>query len=194
VLPHDLSIERKESQPWPQQMGCVKNGDRVMILIGLGANLATLAGPPQATLAAALAALEGEGVEVGARSRWYRSAPVPPSDQPWFVNGVAALAIALDPMSLLALLHRIEARFGRRRERINEARTLDLDLLDYDGRIMAGDGGPVLPHPRLHERAFVLLPLAELAPHWRHPRLQRSVADLIAALPPGQQAEPVPDA
>ncbi len=166
-----------------------------MILIGLGANLPTPSGPPQATLAAALAALAalaGEGVEVLARSRWYRSAPVPPSDQPWFVNGVAALATQLDPAALLALLHRIEAHFGRVRRQTNEARPLDLDLLDYDGEIVATEGGLVLPHPRLHERGFVLLPLAEVAPHWRHPRLGRSVAELIAALPPDQQAEPLP--
>jgi len=161
-----------------------------MILIGLGANLPSAAGPPQATLEAALAALVEAGVKVVARSRWYRTAPVPPSDQPWYVNGVVQVETSLAPGDLLRLLQGIERRFGRARGRRNAARSLDLDLLDYDGRI---EDGPalVLPHPRLHQRAFVLLPLAEIAPRWRHPRLGQDIASLIAALPPEQSAAPI---
>jgi 2-amino-4-hydroxy-6-hydroxymethyldihydropteridine diphosphokinase len=160
-----------------------------MILIGLGANLPGPDGPPAATLAAALAALPAEGVAVARRSRWYRSAPVPPSDQPWFVNGVAALETALAPAALLALLHRLEARWGRRRRVTNEARPIDLDLLAYDDRVETG--GLVLPHPRLHARAFVLLPLRDIAPGWRHPTLGLTVEELIRRLPPDATAEPV---
>jgi len=162
-----------------------------MILVGLGANLPTQWGGPQATLAAALEALECEAVHVLARSRWYRSAPVPASDQPWYVNAVASVATAHPPVALLRLLHSVEARFGRQRRARNEARPLDLDLLDYDGLVLEQDG-LVLPHPRLHERAFVLLPLAEIAPDWRHPRLGKTVAELIAALPADAAAEPIP--
>jgi 2-amino-4-hydroxy-6-hydroxymethyldihydropteridine diphosphokinase len=161
-----------------------------MILLGMGANLPSAAGPPQATLEAAPAELEKSGVQIVRRSRWYRSAPVPASDQPDFINGVAAVETALAPADLLALLHRIEARFGRQRHYPNEARTLDLDLLAYDDRIVE-ESGLVLPHPRLHLRAFVLLPLAEVAPDWVHPRLGRSVRELIAALPPAQRASPL---
>jgi len=161
-----------------------------MILLGLGANLPSASyGQPEATLAAALAALAADGVAVQRLSPWYRSAPVPAADdQPWYINGVAAVTTRLAPAQLLALLHRVEQRFGRVRRRRNEPRVLDLDLLDYDGLVQP-EGGAVLPHPRLHERGFVLLPLRDVAPGWRHPTLGRGVDELIAALPPGQQVE-----
>lgn len=162
-----------------------------MILLGLGANLPSRFGAPPATLEAALAALGEAGVGIAARSRWYRSAPVPASDQPWFVNGVARVATSLDPEPLLLLLHQIEARFGRRRRHANEARPLDLDLLAYHDLTRDGPTPPLLPHPRLHQRAFVLRPLAEVAPGWRHPRLGVAVEALIAALPPDQQVLPL---
>ena len=164
-----------------------------MILIGLGANLpsAEFGGPP-ASLEAALAMLQQSGVAVVRRSRWFRTAPVPASDQPWFVNGVAAVETALDPAALLALMQAIEARFGRVRRERNAARVLDLDLLDYEGRVsQAGDPPPILPHPRLAERAFVLRPLAEVAPRWRHPSTGAAIPELLAEMPPGQTAEPL---
>ncbi len=140
-----------------------------MILIGLGGNLdSNMAGPPVKTLAAALTALESAGVRVLRRSRWYRSEPVPRSDQPWFVNAVATVETDLFAFDLLQLLHAVEAKFGRVRGMPNVARTLDLDLLDYDGE--RSDGPElVLPHPRLHQRRFVLLPLAEIAPNGATP-------------------------
>ena len=153
-----------------------------MILLGLGANLPSNLGPPMATLAAALDALGAEGVRLVRRSPWYRSPPLSPSAQPWYVNGVALVRTTLAPDDLLALLHRIEARFGRVRGEANAARSLDLDLLDYEGRLSIASEGPVLPHPRLHERAFVLLPLRDVAPDWAHPRLGRTITDLVAAL------------
>jgi 2-amino-4-hydroxy-6-hydroxymethyldihydropteridine diphosphokinase len=161
-----------------------------MILIGLGANLPSAAGGPRQTLEAALARLEEGGVHVAARSRWYRTEPVPVSDQPWFVNGVARVETALDPAALLALLRRIEHGFGRRRSVRNAARTLDLDIIDYDGRV---ENTPelVLPHPRMQDRAFVLLPLAEVAPGWRHPTLGRTVESLVSSLPAEQKAAPI---
>ena len=132
------------------------------ILIGLGANLPSPFGAPQQTCEAALTALEGQGARLLRRSRWYRSRPVPPADQPWFVNGVALVAATLSPDGLLRLLHGIEARFGRRRRHSSEARTIDLDLLAY-GALLRSEA-PVLPHPRMHERAFVLMPLRDVAP------------------------------
>jgi 2-amino-4-hydroxy-6-hydroxymethyldihydropteridine diphosphokinase len=154
-----------------------------VILIGLGANLTSPVGPPERTLRAALAEIESAGVRVLACSRFFRSEPVPPSDQPLFVNAVASLATELSPERFLARLHEIEAAFGRVRRERNEARTLDLDLLDYDGLIRGGDQALVLPHPRLDVRAFVLAPLADLAPEWRHPVSHRTAAELLAGLP-----------
>lgn len=163
-----------------------------MILIGLGANLEhPRYGPPRRTLEAALEALQQSGIVILARSRWYRSAPVPPSDQPWFVNAVASVETSLSPATLLARLHEIEARFGRSRRRRNEARVLDLDLLAYHDRVSAPGESPILPHPRLAERAFVVLPLAEVAPDWRHPVSGLGVSELVGRLDPAETAEPL---
>jgi 2-amino-4-hydroxy-6-hydroxymethyldihydropteridine diphosphokinase len=162
------------------------------IFVGLGANLPSPShGTPRETLAAALDRLAEVGLRVLARSRWYESAPVPMSDQPWFVNGVAEIATALDPAAVLAQLHRVEDGFGRVRGARNAARAIDLDLIAYGDEIAQGASGPLLPHPRMHERAFVLLPLRDLAPGWRHPRLGRSLDELIAALPADQIVRPV---
>jgi 2-amino-4-hydroxy-6-hydroxymethyldihydropteridine diphosphokinase len=162
-----------------------------VIFIALGSNLFSDAyGSPEDICVAAIKALEKRGISITARSRWFRSAPVPVSDQPWFVNGVIAVKTSLLPADLLGLLHEVEAEFGRTRKIRNEARILDLDLIAYDDRVKDGSDGLILPHPRLHERAFVLLPLADVAPDWHHPVTGAAVADLIAALPDGQRAEP----
>lgn len=162
-----------------------------MILIALGSNLFSDAyGSPQDICVAAVEALEKRGISITARSRWFRTAPVPVSDQPWFVNGVIAVETLLPPAELLGLLHEVEAEFGRTRTVRNEARILDLDLIAYNDYVSNEAGGPILPHPRLHERAFVLLPLADIDPRWRHPDSGVPIADLIAALPADQRAEP----
>jgi 2-amino-4-hydroxy-6-hydroxymethyldihydropteridine diphosphokinase len=156
-----------------------------VILIGIGSNLAAPPfGSPKDTVDAALAQLPAIGAAVVRRSRWYRSQPVPPSDQPWFVNGVIVVETRLTPVALLDALLALEARFGRRRGLPNAARTLDLDLLDYAGRQCDGER-LTLPHPRLHERRFVLAPLAEIAPDWRHARLNLTASELLRRLPPG---------
>jgi 2-amino-4-hydroxy-6-hydroxymethyldihydropteridine diphosphokinase len=159
----------------------------VVILIGIGSNLPHAhTDSPRATAEAALAAMPAFGVQMLARSGWYLSEPIPISNQPWFVNAVASVASRLTPEALLGGLLRLEAAFGRTRGVRNEARTLDLDLLDYDGRLVSTPD-LILPHPRLHQRLFVLEPLRELAPDWRHPRLDLTAAQLIDRLPPGQR-------
>lgn len=152
-----------------------------MILVALGANLPGPARSPQETLQGALDALEGDGVRVLACSPWYATTPVPVSDQPDFVNGVARVVTVLPPHALLAKLHEIEARFGRERHGVNGARTLDLDLLDYNGQVLK-DASLVLPHPRMVDRAFVLVPLRDVAPRWRHPVTGAALTDLIGDL------------
>jgi 2-amino-4-hydroxy-6-hydroxymethyldihydropteridine diphosphokinase len=163
------------------------------VFVGLGGNLpAAPWGSPRRVMEAAVAALAGTAdIRVLRRSRWYRSPPEPPSAQPWFVNGVVEIATALPPAALLTRLHAIEARFGRVHGERNAARSLDLDLLAY-GEITSNAAGPlILPHPRMHQRAFVLAPLCDIAPAWRHPRLHRSAAQLLAALAPEQTALPI---
>ena len=120
---------------------------------------------------------------------------MPASDQPRYVNAVALVETRLEPAALLAALHRIEAGFGRIRKKRWEARILDLDLLAYGSLLQTGQNqtsGPILPHPRLHERAFVLLPLAEIAPEWRHPGTGAALSDMIEALDPEARRGTVP--
>lgn len=161
------------------------------IFIGLGANLPGPAGPPRATLAAALARLEQAGICILRRSRWYRSPAWPDPGEPEFVNAVAEIETGLGAGELLRLLHAIEAELGRVRSTVNAPRAIDLDLLDFQGAVEGGGAGPALPHPRLHLRAFVLLPLAEIAPDWRHPVSRRGVLELAAALPDDSAAKPM---
>ena len=151
-----------------------------MILIALGANLPSPVGEPAETLRAALEALKSHGVDVRAVSGFYATPAWPDPKDPPFVNAVAHVDAALSPTTLLTVLHNVETAFGRRRSERNAPRTLDLDLLDYDGRIEPGP--PELPHPRMTERGFVLIPLGDIAPDWRHPITGRSVQSLIADL------------
>ena len=155
-----------------------------MIFVAIGANLPSSDGvQPLETCRRAAAALDGvAGLRVVGLSRWYQTAPVPPSGQPPYINGVASLDGAVLPEILLAALQRIEHRFGRVRTGINAARTLDLDIIAMDGLVRAAPD-PILPHPRMHGRAFVLAPLLDLAPDWRHPVLGQTARALLAGLP-----------
>ncbi|OSQ38077.1 2-amino-4-hydroxy-6-hydroxymethyldihydropteridine pyrophosphokinase [Thalassospira mesophila] len=159
------------------------------MLIALGANLPTVRfGAPADAVRAAIAALATlDGVSIEKTSAFYETAPVPVSDQPWYVNAIVQIKTSMSPQELLARLHEIEADFGRVRVARNEARVLDLDLIAYGRQTIRDDGGLIVPHPRLHERAFVLLPLRDVAARWVHPVLHQPVSDMIDALPADQE-------
>lgn len=161
-----------------------------MIFIALGANLPSRFGDPPATIMAAVSALGAAGIEVQKLSRLFLTAPVPISDQPWFCNAVVAVETALSPQDLLTLLHSIEHDFGRVRQNQNEARILDLDIIAYHDEIMQSET-ITIPHPRAHQRGFVLYPLFDLAPVWVHPVYQQTILQLIDGLDEEQTAKPM---
>lgn len=165
--------------------GTSKVTGKAGIYIGLGGNLPDAAGhPPAEAFARAIRALANGGVETVARSHLYSAAPIPASDQPRYTNAVVEVATSLAPDELMRLLLEIEFENARSRAEKGAARTLDLDLLDYRGEVRlpgAEDEPPLnLPHPRLHRRRFVLAPLAEIAPRWRHPVTGETVFALLA--------------
>ncbi len=152
------------------------------IYIGIGANLSTgdHKNPKEGCLAALKTLAQAASISVKQISPWYRSAPVPISEQPWFYNAVVEIECALPPHELLEHIHRCEASAGRLRKIRNEARVLDIDIIDYKGIVI--NEGVILPHPRMDLRAFVLYPLRDIAPDWQHPRSGRGIDDLIADL------------
>jgi 2-amino-4-hydroxy-6-hydroxymethyldihydropteridine diphosphokinase len=152
-----------------------------MIYIALGGNRAFRQRSVRENLSAALGCLEASGCRVKAVSRLYRTPAWPDPSDPSFLNACAALEWPGGPASLMTLMHAVEDQFGRRRGRRNAPRTLDLDLLDFHGA--SREAAPQLPHPRLESRAFVLLPLRDIAPHWRHPVTGVDLDRLIARLP-----------
>lgn len=160
-----------------------------MIFIGLGANLPSRHGTPPETIGAAISALEKNGLTILAQSKIWLTAPVPVSDQPWYHNAVVAIATSLPSLDVLKILQSIENDFGRVREIRNEPRVIDLDLLTYHDEIL-DHPDLIIPHPRMHERGFVLLPLQDIAPQWIHPVVGKNLAELISSLPVEQMAKP----
>lgn len=150
--------------------------------IALGGNLQSPAGSQEVTLAAAVGRLGSLG-SVVCRSSLYSTAPVGFYEQPRFLNAAVALETEVAPRALLRALLEVEKEFGRDRSSgiANGPRTLDLDLLLYDDLILDAPDLQ-LPHPRLAERAFVLIPLAEIAPHTIEPRSKRTVTELMQRL------------
>ena len=159
----------------------MSSNDSSEILVALGSNMPSRAGPPAETLKAALAALAAAGVKILSVSSFYETAAWPDSADPPFTNAAASIQTSLQPFAFLELLHAIETAFGRVRSRPNAARTLDLDLLAHGGTIVDGPG-LVLPHPRMAQRRFVLAPLAEIASAWRHPVTGLTPGQMLAAL------------
>jgi 2-amino-4-hydroxy-6-hydroxymethyldihydropteridine diphosphokinase len=155
-----------------------------MILIALGSNRAGAWGSPEETVHRALRGLNGGGIRLKRASRLIVSAPLGIIAQAPFINAVAAVATDLSPEALLDRLHHMERMAGRRRTLRWGPRTLDLDLIDYHGLVQGAPARPVLPHPGMPGRIFVLAPLAEIAPRWRHPVSRQTAACMLRRLDP----------
>jgi len=164
-----------------------------MILIGLGSNLTSEAyDTSQAVLRGALAKIAEKNIKIVKLSNFYHSEPVPKSDQPWYVNAVARLETDHKPEELLHILHAIEHEMGRLRRERWGSRIIDLDILAYDNIILPSaqkwkdsfteteNKQFILPHPRMHDRLFVLRPLMDVAPNWLHPIFHKTAENLLA--------------
>lgn len=164
------------------------------LLLGLGSNMPGRWGSPRATLARACHELQRVGVKIVRASNLYITEPVGDGPQPRYVNAVVLAQAYIAPTALLRLLKQIERRAGRRTTRAMSSRPLDLDILDYGGRRIGRRsrrrerGRLILPHPELQARAFVLVPLSEVVPAWRHPISGRKVKGLLAQLSPAVRA------
>jgi 2-amino-4-hydroxy-6-hydroxymethyldihydropteridine diphosphokinase len=159
------------------------------VLLALGANAAGTWGEPAATLARVCEQLARAGVRTVRASNLYSTRPVAGGRQRRYLNAVLLVEARMAPAQLLRALKRIERRAGRERTRAMAPRALDIDILDHGGRRIGWPphrrerGRLVIPHPELHERAFVLVPLGDVAPAWRHPVLGRGARELLARLP-----------
>ncbi len=160
-----------------------------MILIALGSNIDFCGQSPQTIVLNAIKTIE-KNATILKVSRLYRSTAWPNPSDPAFINAAALLKTELKPAALLEMLHRVEEQFGRVRKNRNAPRTLDLDLLAY-GNIICGRGGDIdnslfrplcLPHPEIENRDFVLRPLCDIAPDWRHPLSGLTVAEMLDKL------------
>jgi 2-amino-4-hydroxy-6-hydroxymethyldihydropteridine diphosphokinase len=160
------------------------------VVVALGSNLRGHYRSSRDLLEAASRRLHDVGLDVTRRSRWWRSAAWPDRAHPDYLNGVCLVETTRSPRLVMEALLRLEAEFGRRRLAPNDPRTLDLDLIAHGRSILAEPGGLIVPHPRAHERRFVMGPLAEIAPEWVHPTIGATAADLASTAPVGADASP----
>ena len=146
--------------------------------IALGANLKRKKDLSlQENIQTALKYFPDYGISIIKISNFYKSEPYPKLNQPWYVNSVTKITTKETSENLIKNLHKIENKFGRKRNKQNDSRTLDLDIIDFNGIIKTDN--PILPHPRMHIRKFVLLPLRDVEPEWLHPNFKIKINDLI---------------
>jgi 2-amino-4-hydroxy-6-hydroxymethyldihydropteridine diphosphokinase len=153
------------------------------VFLALGSNLGLNLGDREANLREAVRRLDSDGIRITRRSSLYESAPQDLLDQPWFVNAVVEIETSLFPMQLLAHAREIERQMGRQRVTPKGPRNIDIDILFY-GRSVIATPQLEVPHPRIARRRFVLEPLAEIAPQFRHPIIGKTALEMLAALEP----------
>ncbi len=185
-----------------KQGGLAKSDQLSPILLAMGSNLASSFGPPEKAIRESQHDLKSAGINILAASRLFRTPAFPIGSGPDFVNAAALCNSVLSPGEILKVLLQIEEKYGRQRENRWGARTLDIDLIAVGDLVLPDNkthalwrnlpldeqksktpDALILPHPRLQERAFVLLPLADVAADWKHPILGRSVAEMLEDLP-----------
>ena len=152
------------------------------LIIGIGGNIKSEDGDhPIKVAMKAIRYLKDYSINITNQSSWYETEPIPKSDQPNFFNCIVFAKTVLNELDVLNSLHEIEYRLGRRRTLVNEARVIDLDLIDYSNKILRNKE-IVIPHPRAHQRRFVMEPLAELDKNWIHPILKINVKRILNGL------------
>ena len=152
------------------------------IIIGIGGNLKSNDGNhPIKVAMKAIRYFKDYSIKVTEQSSWYETEPIPKSEQPNFFNCIVFANTILNELDVLKSLHKIEHRLGRRRTLVNEARVIDLDLIDYSNKILKNKE-IILPHPRAHQRRFVMEPLAELDKNWVHPILKTNINKILKNL------------
>ena len=152
------------------------------IIIGIGGNIKSKNGEhPIKVALKAIRDFKNYSIYVTNQSSWYETEPVPKSEQPNFFNCIVFANTMLNELDVLKSLHEIEHKLGRRRRVINEARTIDLDLIDYSNKILKTKE-IIIPHPRAHQRRFVMEPLAELDKNWVHPILKLNINEILKSL------------
>ena len=152
------------------------------IIIGIGGNIKSEDGDhPIKVAMKAIRYLKDYSINITNQSSWYETEPIPKSDQPNFFNCIVFAKTALNELDVLKSLHEIEYRLGRKRILVNEPRVIDLDLIDYSNKILRNKE-IIIPHPRAHQRRFVMEPLAELDKNWFHPILKINIKKILAEL------------
>ncbi len=158
-----------------------KNNQRFMILVAIGSNLESKQfGAPYKNCLEAIKLIKRQ-FDVKQVSNFYKTEPIPKSSQPWFVNAVIEIITEYGPKKILKELLVLEKYFKRKRKNKNEPRVIDLDLISYNEIIM-NTNSLILPHPRMHTRKFVIKPICDLDPLWRHPLLNKTAEDLLKKL------------
>ncbi len=152
------------------------------IIIGIGGNIKSEDGTHSINIASkAISYFKDYSINVTDQSSWYETEPIPKSVQPNFFNCIIFANTILSEIDVLRSLHEIEYKLGRRRRVVNEARVIDLDLIDYSNKVLTSND-VIIPHPRAHQRRFVMEPLAELNQNWVHPILKMNVLEILKNL------------